>query len=48
LFEKSLNASFIAFISKKVGQLEVKYFKPISLVGSVYRILAKVLAIKMK
>jgi len=43
-FEKSLNATFIALIPKKIGQLEVRDFKPINLVGSVYKILAKVLA----
>jgi hypothetical protein len=48
LFEKSLNATFIALIPKKIGQLEVRDFRPTSLVGSVYKILAKVLAIRMK
>jgi len=43
-FEKSLNATFIALIPKKTGQLEVRDFRPISLVGSFYKILAKVLA----
>lgn len=40
LFEKSLNATFIV----KFGLLEVRDFIPISLVGSVY----KILAIRMK
>lgn len=48
LFEKSLNTMFIALIPKKIGQLEVKNFRPISLVGSGYKILANVLTIKMK
>ena len=48
LFVKSLNATFVALIPKKIGQLEVKDFRPISLVGSVYKILAKVLTIRMK
>jgi hypothetical protein len=48
MFKKSLNTTFIALIPKKIGQLEVKDFRPISLVGSVYKILAKVLAIRMK
>jgi hypothetical protein len=48
LFEKSLNTMFIALIPKKIGQLEVIDFKPISLVGSVYKTLAKVLDIKLK
>jgi hypothetical protein len=42
LFEKSLNAAFIALVPKKIGQFEVRDFIPISLVGSVYKILAKV------
>ena len=43
-FEKSLNATFIALISKKNGASNIKDFRPISLVGSVYKILSKVLA----
>jgi hypothetical protein len=40
LFEKNFNATFIALIPKHLGiygygQLEVKDFRPISLVGSV-------------
>ena len=33
VFEKSLNASFLALIPKKVDAVEVKDFRPISLVG---------------
>ena len=47
LFEKSLNATFIALIPKKAAAVEVKDFRPISLVGGVYKILAKVLAIRL-
>ena len=43
-FEKSLNATFVSLIPKKTDALEVKDFKPISLVGSTYKILAKLLA----
>ena len=43
-FEKSLNAFFIALIPKKNGASNIRDFWPISLVGSVYKILAKVLA----
>ena len=46
-FEKSLNATFIALIPKKADTVEVKDFRPISLVGGVYKILAKVLAIQL-
>jgi hypothetical protein len=47
-FEKSLNAMFISLIPKKTGQLEVRDFRPISLVGSFYKILAKVPADRLK
>jgi hypothetical protein len=43
-FVRSLNATFLSLIPKKVSAVEVKDFRPISLVGSVYKILAKVLA----
>ena len=43
-FEKSLNATFITLISKKNGAPNIRDFRPFSLVGSVYKILAKVLA----
>ncbi|XP_041004178.1 uncharacterized protein LOC121249544 [Juglans microcarpa x Juglans regia] len=46
-FEKCLNATFIALVPKKVGAMEVKDFCPISLVGSMYKILSKVLANRM-
>ena len=47
-FEKSPNATFIALIPKKNGASNIRDFKPISLVGSVYKILAKVLANRLK
>ena len=43
-FKKSLNATFIALIPKKNDASNIRDFHPISLVGSVYKILAKVLA----
>ena len=44
-FEKFFNATtFIALISKKNDASNIRDFRPISLVGSVYKILAKVLA----
>ena len=43
-FEKSLNTTFIALIPKKNGAPNIYEFRPISLVGNVYKILAKVLA----
>jgi hypothetical protein len=47
-FVKSLNATFITLIPKKLGQLEARDFRPISLIGSVYKILAKVLANRLQ
>jgi hypothetical protein len=42
-FVRSLNAIFIALIPKKAGAKEVKDFRPISLLSSLYKIIAKVL-----
>ena len=47
-FEKSLNATFIALIPKKNNASNIHDFRPISLVGSLYKILAKVLANRLK
>ena len=44
VFEMNLNASFLAFIPKKVDAVEVKDFWPISLVGGFYKIIFKALA----
>ena len=44
VFEKSLNASFLALIPKMVDAMEIKDFRPISLVGGFYKIISKVLA----
>ena len=43
-FERYLNASFLSLIPKKNNALNIKDFQPISLVGSVYKLLSKVLA----
>jgi hypothetical protein len=40
-FERSLNATFISLISKKVGFVDIKDFWPISLMGGVYKIISK-------
>jgi len=45
---RSCNASFIALIPKKKGAIELKDYRPISLIGSVYKIIAKVLAERLK
>ena len=47
-FEKSLNATFIALIPKTNYASNIGDFQPISLVGSVYKILAKVLANRLR
>jgi hypothetical protein len=43
-FQRSLNATFLTLIPKKTNAVEVRDFRPISLVSIVYKILAKVLA----
>jgi hypothetical protein len=42
--ETSLNATFISLFPKKPRALDLKDYPPISLVGGVYKIIAKVLA----
>ena len=43
-----MNATFISLIPKKVDAVEVRDFRPISLIGGVYKIIAKVLANRLK
>ena len=45
---KGMGASFIVLIPKKAGELTIKDYRPISLIGSIYKILAKVLAGRIK
>jgi len=47
-FERSFNATFIALIPKKKGAKELRDFRPISLIGSIYKILSKVLTERLK
>ncbi|XP_065627152.1 uncharacterized protein LOC112033876 isoform X2 [Quercus suber] len=47
-FERSLNASFLSLIPKKNNALNIKDFRPISLVGSMYKLLSKVLANRLR
>ena len=46
--ERSLNASFLTIIPKKSNAVNILDFRPISLVGSVYKLLSKVLANKLR
>ena len=48
VFEKSLNATFLCLIPKKTNAVNIKDFRPISLVGNLYKLLAKVLAHKFR
>ena len=47
-FERSLNTTFVVLIPKKVGASDVKDFRPISLTGSIYKIISKVLANRLR
>ena len=47
-FESSLNATFLALIPKKNYARNIKDFRLISLIRSVYKLLSKVLANKLK
>jgi hypothetical protein len=48
IWKKSLNATFIALIPKKIGQLEVEDFRPISMMGVCIKVIMKVLATRIK
>jgi hypothetical protein len=39
--ERSLNATFLAHIPKSPGAIDSKHFHPVSLVGCIYKIIAK-------
>ncbi|GKV13379.1 hypothetical protein SLEP1_g24388 [Rubroshorea leprosula] len=45
---KGLNSSFLALIPKKLSPRDLKDFRPISLIGCMYKLLAKVLANRLK
>ena len=47
-FIKSTNASFLVLIPKKIGAEYLKDFRLICLVGSLYKLLTKVLANRLK
>ena len=48
MFAYSLNATFVTLIPKKQNALNIKDFRPISLIGSIYKILAKALANRLR
>ena len=41
IFEKSLNATFLCLIPKKTNAINIKDFHPISLMGSLYKLLSE-------
>ena len=47
-FERSLNVTFLILVPKKGGPEDLKNFRLISLVGGLYKLLAKVLANRLK
>ncbi|KAH0751395.1 hypothetical protein KY285_004543 [Solanum tuberosum] len=47
-FERRLNATYVVLIPKKPGATELRDFRPISLIGGVYKIFAKLLAERVK
>jgi hypothetical protein len=47
-FAYSLNATFVTLIPKKRNAVNIRDFRPISLIGSIYKILSKVLANRLR
>ena len=47
-FQRSLNSTFLVLIPKKEGAEDLRDFRSISLVGSVYKLLVKVLTNRLK
>ncbi|GLU05147.1 hypothetical protein SLE2022_222630 [Rubroshorea leprosula] len=45
---KGLNSSFLTLIPKKLNPVQFKEYRPISLIGCLYKLLAKVLANRLK
>ena len=48
VIEKSPNATFQCLIPKKTNAINIKDFRPISLMGNLYKLLAKVLAHRLR
>ena len=47
-FVRNLNSTFLVLIPKKENAVDINDFRPISLVGGLYKVLAKVLANRLK
>ena len=47
-FDRRMNASFIALIPKRFSLSSLNKYKPISLVGCIYKLLSKVLANRLR
>lgn len=47
-FIRSTNSTFTALIPKKKGAVDVKDFRPISLLDSIYQIITKLMAERLK
>ena len=47
-FMRSLNTTFLVMILKKLGAKDFKDYRPISLMGSLYKLLSKVLVNRLK
>jgi len=47
-FVASINSTFIALIPKKTKAVDIKDYRPISLVGSIHKLLSKVLARRLR
>ena len=48
VFQKSFNSTYVALIPKKIGAKELTKFILISLIGSVYKIISKLLTERLK
>lgn len=48
VMNKGVNAMFLVLIPKKEGAVEISNYRPISLVGSLYKIIAKVLSLRSR
>lgn len=48
VFQRSLNAKYVALIPKRKGAEELRDRRPISLISEIYKIIAKVLTERMK